>query len=294
MIVVGCDPELMLEDAKTGELKSAIGICPGTKHVPHKVTNGALLCDNVNLEFNTKPAKTAADFKKVIKSVLKQAVKIVGADNKLVVRASANFPEKELEHPDAKAFGCDPDFDAYTVAQNTPPRDAGDNNFRSAGGHVHIGYTKDTEELLTNMDGKIRVIKAMDLVVGIASVLLDKDPTSTARRKLYGKAGCHRMKDYGVEYRAVGNYWVMSPQYVDIIFALTNLAVDFCMTGTDEKIFGQIGEDVVRETVTNNDVEMATRIYGDFIAPNIEASLKEKIDALVKVSPTDFYKEWGL
>ena len=294
MIVVGCDPELMVADKKSGELRSAIGIVPGTKDKPHDIVNGALLCDNVNLEFNTKPAKTATEFRTVIKQVLKQAVKAVGTDYKLLVQASANFPVSQLQDAASKEFGCDPDFDAYTISMNHPPRDAGEDTFRSAGGHIHIGFTKKTKELLDDMEGKIRVIKSMDLVVGITSVLLDKDPTSTARRKLYGKAGCHRVKSYGVEYRAIGNYWFMSPKYVDIVYALTHLAVEMCMKNEDTRIFGIIGEEVVRNTVSENDAEMAKRIYTDFIVPNISASLKGKIDTLIGAAPKDFYKEWGL
>lgn len=45
----------------------------------------------------------------------------------------------------------------------------------------------------------------MDLYLGVPSVLIDPD---TRRRSLYGKAGCFRLTDYGVEYRVLSGYFI--------------------------------------------------------------------------------------
>ena len=55
-------------------------------------------------------------------------------------------------------------------------------------GHISIGWDNPTQEQQLDM------VKAMDATVGLESVLLDND---TERKKLYGKAGCFRFREYG-------------------------------------------------------------------------------------------------
>ena len=55
-------------------------------------------------------------------------------------------------------------------------------------GHISIGWDNPTQEQQLDM------VKAMDATVGLGSVLLDFD---TERKKLYGKAGCFRFREYG-------------------------------------------------------------------------------------------------
>jgi hypothetical protein len=49
--------------------------------------------------------------------------------------------------------------------------------------------------------------KQMDWFLGAWSVKHDPDVT---RRRLYGKAGSCRIKSYGVEYRVLSSFWVLS------------------------------------------------------------------------------------
>lgn len=55
-------------------------------------------------------------------------------------------------------------------------------------GHIHIGYNN------PEIEKSVDIIKAMDLFLGIPSILMDKD---TLRRSRYGKAGAFRFKSYG-------------------------------------------------------------------------------------------------
>jgi hypothetical protein len=50
-------------------------------------------------------------------------------------------------------------------------------------------------------------VKQLDWFLGAWSVKHDSDVT---RRKLYGKAGAFRPKPYGVEYRPLSNFWIVS------------------------------------------------------------------------------------
>ncbi len=293
MFTIGCDPELMIIDKKSKELRSAIPIIPGSKHNPHPVKGGAILSDNVNLEFNTMPAKSAKEFIKSMKVVLVESVKIIGKDYKLVVKASSNFPASELKDRRAQEFGCEPDFDAWKLEVNKVDAGSASKAFRSAGGHIHIGMTSKTKFLNDPM-GKVLMTKAMDIFTGIPSIFLDKDPTSKDRRSLYGKAGCHRPKEYGVEYRALGNFWVESPELVTLMYDLTAFAVKFCLKEKDvHDLISRIGEEVIIDTINKCDTKRAEEIYNTHIVPLLPKALVAQVKKLDKKT-FEFYNSWKL
>src|SRR5690606_33440357 len=92
-------------------------------------------------------------------------------------------------------------------------------NFRYAGFHIHLGY--ETDSLLNTVE----LIKALDLFVGVPSVIFDEDKTD--RRKQYGKAGEFRMTTYGCEYRVLGSYIMNSKDYFDAIIEGIKMAQEF-------------------------------------------------------------------
>lgn len=293
LISIGCDPELMIEDKTTGILMSAPDLLTGTKEAPQKVKGGAVHADNVNIEFNTKPAKSAKGFVDSIAMVLSETTMLVGNGNKLVVRASADFPSQALSHPDTQKFGCEPDFDAWKLRVNQIDDDATAKSFRSAGGHVHIGKTKISEKLLMDDYGRVRVVKMMDLFAGIISVILDSDPSSIKRRSLYGKAGAHRPKPYGVEYRSLGNFWIKSPELVRLIHDLTCYAVQACVADQDAEIIEAVGEEFIQDTINNSNRSDAKEIFKSFISNMLPDNILEEIKKL-EGKEFDFYTEWKL
>jgi hypothetical protein len=138
------------------------------------------------------------------------------------------FDDSELKHPDARRVGCAKDFCAYEMQQKDGPvQEISEGNLRSCGGHIHLGA-----DILTS-DGPepILAVYLLDLLVGVPSLWLDKDPTSPKRRAIYGKAGRYRVKTYGIEYRPLGNFWLESPEMVALIYDLSMLAIDCVETG---------------------------------------------------------------
>src|SRR5688572_19752976 len=111
-LLVGTDPEFMLRD-KSGNLKSAIGVVKGTKENKVDLGGGSkAFPDNVNCEVNIPPGNSAAQLVENIRNCLYRLSKVV-APYTITLTASAEYPKKECEHPDAKVFGCEPEFDAY-------------------------------------------------------------------------------------------------------------------------------------------------------------------------------------
>lgn len=198
---LGADPEVFLKD-RSGKHLSVIGMIGANKWAPMQVPNlpqgFTLQEDNVALEFGQPPAATADEFVfNTRQAMLAGLSKLKG---KRFSRLSCTvFDKDQMDAPEAHIFGCEPDFNAWTLTENEKPQP--DHPFkRSAGGHVHVelpaGFTEDDQ---------LHAIRAMDLYLGVPSVLLDG---GIERRKLYGKAGAFRPKPYGVEYRTLSNFWI--------------------------------------------------------------------------------------
>jgi len=251
-ITVGTDPEVFLESKKSGII-SAIGLVGGTKENPIPVTKGALQEDNVLAEFNIDPAHSPKEFITNIKTVMSQLENKVNP-HKLRVLSSHRFTQSMLESLGEKAltFGCDPDINAWDGETNESP--SAYTTLRTAGGHVHVGFKVDKEDSQT----RFNVIKLMDIYLGIPSVLLDGD---TERRSMYGKAGACRIKEYGVEYRTLSNFWLQSEKHMKWVYSQSIRAVknkDYV-----DEIIDRYSSDEIQNTINNSDVEKAESIVSD-------------------------------
>lgn len=212
-ILVGCDPEVFVK--RNGIFQSAHGLIRGDKKNPFKVRRGAVQVDGMALEFNIDPAATADEFVVNVNDVLGQ-LKLMVPDYEVVAVPVAKFTKEYLKaQPDeAKELGCDPDFNAYTGLANEKPD--GDRPMRTASGHVHIGWTSEQDVTSPDAIGDAQIVaKTMDAYLGLGSLLFDKDQE---RRSMYGKAGCYRVKPYGMEYRTLSNAWLNSEELMRWVF----------------------------------------------------------------------------
>lgn len=298
--IAGADPELMLL-SPAGQLVSAIPFIRGTKEKPQKVKGGAIQRDNVMAEFNVEPAGSSEEFEHNTRTVLQELARAV-RPHQLTVLAYAQFPEAELEHEDARVFGCDPDFCAWPNSEgflemNTIPAEKAWEPFRSAGGHFHLGQTKETAEVLQDDFGKIEVVKMLDIFQGIPSVLLDPDPSAKMRRGLYGQAGAHRPKPYGVEYRALGNFWLRSPDLVHLMYELAHRAVELVLNGESEKITAKVGQKAVQSIINRSQPRKARQVVQNVLQPYLSAELWEKLHSRIpsraKPGPS-LYEAWDI
>lgn len=232
VVLVGADPEFFVKE--NGKHISAYGLIEGTKANPQPVNKGAVQVDGMALEFNIQPAETAEEFSSNLDTVIGQMKNIVldphptyEFDFSPVAYFSKEYMDEQPE--DAKKLGCDPDFNAYTGEPNNPPD--GGALFRTASGHIHIGWTDNMDiSDPEHIEACRMMVKQLDCVLGLSSVLWDKD---TKRRELYGKAGAYRPKPYGVEYRVMSNAWVMDVDARDFIFNAVQWAFNDLVDGMD-------------------------------------------------------------
>lgn len=229
---IGCDPELFVRDKTTQTFVCAEGLIPGEKRDPFKVEHGAVQVDGTAVEFNIDPASTRVEFVGNVCRVYDQLSKMVKAKNEnyeLVPTPIAHFEKKYFTTLSKKALelGCDPDWNAYTGEPNPAP-DPGKGMFRTASGHVHVGWM-DGDNDPKNPD-YIRlccdIVKQLDWFVGYPSLWFGDCREESGRRKLYGKAGCFRPKVYGLEYRTPSNTWLRDPKLIRYVYDQTKAAID--------------------------------------------------------------------
>ena len=244
---IGSDPETFLVDA-SGKPISAIGYIMADKwsplQIPDMPAGYTLQEDNVSLEYGIPPASTSEELVRSINAVMTKSLEYL--PNLSFSKLSCIiFPEDQMQHPAAHIFGCEPDYDAWTNKTNQKPQPPHP-FMRSAGGHIHIETTKDAADVVRNCD----------LFLGVASVLMD---SGEDRKQLYGKAGAHRVKSYGVEYRTLSNFWIFEDRLIDWVFRNTTRAE--ATAGTwDVSVYA----DSILEAINNNNKSVARSLVDEF------------------------------
>ena len=243
---VGADPEFFVK--RYGKLVSAYGLIPGSKANPHKVPKGAVQVDGMALEFNIDPANTYAQFEEHMSRVLDSITAMVPG-YEIYVEPVADFGLEYIEaQPDeAKELGCSPDFNAYTKMAN--PRPDANTPFRTASGHVHIGWTNAPVDI--NDEGHLEacraLTKSLDVWLGMVSLIWDKDDR---RRSLYGAAGAFRPKPYGMEYRVLSNKWIADPILRKTVYNNTIEAIKSTFADPDfgdRKFYGLTARQIINK-----------------------------------------------
>lgn len=258
----GADPELFVK--KDGLFVSGHGLIPGDKKEPFPVEDGAVQVDGMALEFNINPAANEEEFVYNLSSVMQQLYRMVDG-YEVVAEPVADFTQEYMATQpfEAVQLGCDPDYNAWSGKENQAP-DA-KVSFRTGSGHIHVGWS-DKEDITDERHKSMAhaVVKQMDFYLGLPSLLFDKD---TKRRELYGKAGAHRVKPYGVEYRVLSNKWLASKELMSWVFRASKKAVDDMF---NEKYLPNLHGDI-QEIINTSDIKNAKRIIKQYSleVPNV-------------------------
>lgn len=233
-IRIGADPEVFV--VHKGKPVSAHDMIPGTKDEPHPVDNGAVQVDGMALEFNIDPADTRDEFVNNVASVMQSLENMIPKGHKLDISPVATFGREYIdEQPEkAKELGCDPDYNAYTRRVN--PRPDGGGDFRTAAGHIHIGWgtgfdIADPKHFATCC----HIVKELDWFLAMPARIYEKGPKAGKRRKLYGAPGAFRPKSYGVEYRVLSNFWLKKEELTQWVYDQTHLCLNHLLEGHRSK-----------------------------------------------------------
>lgn len=242
---LGSDPEVFLQNTESKPI-SAIGYINADKwhpmQIPDMPDGYTLQEDNVSLEYGVPPSASADEFVHHIQAVMAKSLEYLPglSFSKL---SCIIFPEDQMNHPLAHIFGCEPDFNAWTKKENKKPQPPHP-LMRSAGGHIHVETQKDP----------LQVVKAMDLYLGVPSVLMDN---GEQRKKMYGAAGAHRVKSYGVEYRTLSNFWIFEEKLIRWAWDNTARSVNNSLD------LDSISKDILR-AINKNDKRVALELVKAF------------------------------
>jgi hypothetical protein len=211
-----------------------------------------------------------------------------------------DIPPKMLANaaPEHVAFGCMPSFNVYGL--EGIKKDGREVPYRTAGGHIHFGCGP------LNPDEIKEVVKALDAIIGVASVSLFEGIDEARRREMYGLAGEYRTPPHGLEYRTLSNAWLCHPLATHIVFDLARQAFQVGLVGL--RHFWKASEEEVIECIQKNDVALARKIlkrnkdllfvllqnvYNGVRAMLIQRVIMKGIASAVE-NPNDIISNWNL
>ena len=249
-ITLGSDPEIFIQNDL--EIVSAEGLTNGgSKHSPKPISDKghAIQEDGIMFEYNIPPCETVEEWidnHMVCQDYLSILAKAHGF--KFSNKVSDEINPKYLKTIQANTFGCEPDFNVYLKAMNPSPDN--NTNLRCAGGHVAIGYEN------PQFETSEKIVKMFDIFVTLPALFKDND---TRRRELYGKAGSFRPKDFGVECRALSNFWIHDKENMSWVFKQAKKATEEVLSGDINNLI-ELFSEKTQIAIDNNDLQSAKAI----------------------------------
>jgi len=302
---MGGDPEFFIADAQ-GKIINADRFLP-SKHEPLEIEDvsdgrrNKVFFDGIQAEIAPHYSHCRELLIDNIFKCISKVATLIPSDFKFVMRPSARIRKSIIESadPEARIFGCEPDFNAYTCGINTVEMDASRHPFRYAGGHMHFGapsaYTPEDSieyQLAKTERGHLRLIKFMDMLISLPTIAFDQDKDARRRRTKYGKAGCFRPTPYGIEYRSQSCWWMKSPVTASLVYGLGRLAWFVATKDMDEHLRNITGldDDTVRGIIDETDIEYAYKMWTRLRAHLAITSIPKHNPLHIGASSASFHK----
>ena len=211
---IGSDPEIFVKDKQSQKIETISGILGGNKENPLDIGMGcAVQEDNILAEFNIPPVRDKESFIKYIE-FCKDYISTMAAANGLELHySSSEIVEDNILDENSKEFGCSPSINVITQTINAikiedVPEEL--KLLRTSGFHIHFGNENLTEEQA------IRLVMCFELMCSIPLNKYDNDKFH--RRQFYGMFGDCRIKDYGVECRSLGGYFLKDEETLSMVW----------------------------------------------------------------------------
>lgn len=262
--LIGSDPEIFITD-KDNVLIPAFNFLPNKTDATNKKhkrmsTMGveyfnSIYWDGFQAEFDTLATGCLSFHVDSVQAALENLYKLAkkhNPDAKLSVQSTFDIDPKIIEasKDEHVAFGCMPSFNIYGLkGMELSGREV---MYRSAGGHIHFGCGKKTEEEIK------RIVKALDAILGVACVSLFQGFDNPKRRSMYGLPGEYRTPPHGLEYRVLSNAWLSHPLIMHLVFDLSRKAFMFGQKGLLK--YWKATEEETIKCIMNCDVKLSHEI----------------------------------
>lgn len=302
---IGSDPEIFCED-QNGAIIPAFAFL-GSKSEPNRQL-GMAYWDGFQAEYDTTSNSCMQIHGDSLRGGLSNLhSKLMKFNKKAILSAKTVFdiPMELLKSAKKEhvAFGCRASFNAYGMKGLEAPGE--EVTYRSAGGHIHFGINSD--KIRNDKEGIVRMVKALDAVLGVACVSMCAKFDDPRRRQMYGLAGEYRLPPHGFEYRVLSNAWLFHPLIAHLVFDLARSATTFgykdfmkhweCDEAETIRIINECDVKAARAVLKKNkkillqiintrygDMERTEFVY-DIFYHGMESALK---------NPTDIIGNWGL
>lgn len=255
VIFIGTDPEILIKNNK--EILNAIPyVAQGTKENPLPMDKEGFffMFDRGTIEWNQPPTSSLEEFKEYIKYAMGYIKELLPNGVEFSSDASVFLSEEQIAIDErCIQTGCSPSYTCYGMEENPSPDIEKFPNLQCTGGHIHLQFEK-----LSVGDAE-KVVRAMDLFLGVASVILDTD---LHRRSLYGKAGECRFNftDNRLEYRTLSNFWLFSEELQEWVWNQIHKAIDYL--NSDKDIFAMEGQ--VKTAIDEGNISIAYELCREF------------------------------
>jgi hypothetical protein len=149
------------------------------------------------------------------------------------------------------------------------------------------------------------LITICDCLLGLPSIMLDRNPMQRERRTLYGMAGEYRKPDHGVEYRTLSNFWLRSPVLADFVAQMAGMCVDVLTTSLgygdnpESALVKNISFPNLALAIQYNNADMARGVWEAGVKPFImkwfpsdgpvNASLMPKFEKFLSKDVTEWF-----
>ena len=263
---MGADPELFIET--NGAIVGSEKLVPETGI--DSGSGGKTVRDGVQIEIHPTPAHCRAYFTNNLSYCFKALVKQIRATDE---KANLNFSsvvklskeEMASLSEQSKVFGCMPSNNVYDQEQSKIKVNPKRYLKRSAGGHIHLSSSHGDANVTNMLRNPNPMIPVLDIILGNTSVLIDRNPANKERRKVYGKAGEHRIKPYGCEYRTLSNFWLQSVPLASMVMGLARYACNIVQqtnqvsktTDYVGTLFSLVKQDNIVKAIQENDFDLA-------------------------------------
>lgn len=211
----GSDPEIFAVD-KDNQVIPAFRFL-GSKESPDRCeqNNEPIFWDGYQAEFNVYAQScldgTITSTWQSLRS-LDRLLKKHDKDARLTIQPTFDIPMHLLktDKEEHVQFGCMPSKNVYEMKGKVA--DGRDVPFRSSGGHIHLALNEEQKKKIP------QYVKALDAILGVASVSMFGQYDESRRREYYGLAGEYRTPKHGMEYRPLSNVWMCHPTAMYITF----------------------------------------------------------------------------
>lgn len=294
VVTRGHDPEIWVQRAADHQIISAIKVLKQDKHNPIDLKDGIkIYADGCGLEFSHPPYQTKEEMLALFKTVYTRIQEYIGPDYRLLAQASHVFPDEQLivEHGiDPWIVGCEGSIDAYlaSIEQNLPYVDG----LRTGSCHCHLGnadWQGKHDGKLISFKSRHQVVMLLDIFLGLSSIVFDKDDTSLARRKYYGRSSNCRANPWGLEYRVLGNYCMRSPALMELVYDLISHTLTHVRANQEQDVLNLVDFEAVRAAINTCDVNSAAAIL-DKVSLPADLMARVKMDRGV----LDLNVEWRI